>query len=67
MRRIITGGITPSANIREPLPSLVQIDNRAAILNGLLHSNNYEGRRVTRCIEDLPTTPHSALGTSTVA
>ncbi|GFX80048.1 hypothetical protein TNCV_2891031 [Trichonephila clavipes] len=33
------------------LSSLVQIDYGAAMLNGLLHSNGYEDRRVTRCIE----------------
>ncbi|GFW82962.1 uncharacterized protein TNCV_4603891 [Trichonephila clavipes] len=35
-------------------------------LNGLLHSNNYESRRVTSCIGVLPTTPHSALDTNAV-
>ncbi|GFV03879.1 cytochrome P450 3A5 [Trichonephila clavipes] len=39
------------------------------MLNGLLHPNDYEERRVTRSIEVLPTTPHSAtfeLSTPTV-
>ncbi|GFX26967.1 hypothetical protein TNCV_1841391 [Trichonephila clavipes] len=45
---------------------LVQIDNGAALLNGLLHSNNYEVRRVTRCIEGLPTKPHAMMDTSVV-
>ncbi|GFX72718.1 hypothetical protein TNCV_4063131 [Trichonephila clavipes] len=44
-----------------PPSSLVQIDNKAGMLNGLLHSNNYEGRRVTCGIEVLSTTPPSAL------
>ncbi|GFW17353.1 hypothetical protein TNCV_3905631 [Trichonephila clavipes] len=51
-----------------PLSSLVQIDNGASMLNGLLHSNDYAERRVTRCIVVLPTAPHSSgLDTSSVA
>ncbi|GFW45470.1 hypothetical protein TNCV_3244101 [Trichonephila clavipes] len=46
---------------------LVQIDNEAAMLNGLLHTNDYEERRVTRCREVLPTASHSALDISYVA
>ncbi|GFX14106.1 hypothetical protein TNCV_1766021 [Trichonephila clavipes] len=45
------------------LSSLMQIDNGGTMLNSLLHSKDYERRRVTRCIEVLLTTPHSALGT----
>ncbi|GFU36695.1 hypothetical protein TNCV_3311861 [Trichonephila clavipes] len=44
----------------------VEIDNGAAILKSLLHSNDNEGRRFTRCIEVLPTIPHSVLDTSAV-
>ncbi|GFV37852.1 hypothetical protein TNCV_2662651 [Trichonephila clavipes] len=47
--------------------SLMQIGNGTAMLNGLLHPNVYKGRRVTLCIEVLPTTPHSALDIGTVA
>ncbi|GFX31692.1 hypothetical protein TNCV_4082161 [Trichonephila clavipes] len=36
------------------------------MLNDLLHSNDYEGRRVACRIDVLPTTPHSALDTSAV-
>ncbi|GFW19704.1 hypothetical protein TNCV_1605941 [Trichonephila clavipes] len=42
------------------------IYNGADMLNGLLHSNDYEERRMTRCIAVLPNTPHSALDTSAV-
>ncbi|GFU85057.1 hypothetical protein TNCV_1553201 [Trichonephila clavipes] len=31
------------------------IGNVAAMLNGLLHSNDFERRRMTRCLEVLPT------------
>ncbi|GFU04336.1 hypothetical protein TNCV_864341 [Trichonephila clavipes] len=70
MRRMISAGFPPSVNkkrITALLSYLVQIDNEIAMLNGLLHSNDYEGRRVTRCFEVLPTTPHSMLDTSAVA
>ncbi|GFX20072.1 uncharacterized protein TNCV_1436321 [Trichonephila clavipes] len=69
MRQKISEGFTPSANKKRitVLFSLVQIDKGAAMLNGLLHPNDYEERRVTHCIEALLTTPHSALDTSTVA
>ncbi|GFX34385.1 hypothetical protein TNCV_3227301 [Trichonephila clavipes] len=33
------------------------IDNGAAMLSGMLYSNDYEGKRVTRCTEVLPSTP----------
>ncbi|GFW30121.1 hypothetical protein TNCV_1054321 [Trichonephila clavipes] len=59
-------GITPSASkkrITVLLSSLVVIDNEAVLLD----SKDYKRRRVTRCIEMLLTTPHSALGTNTVA
>ncbi|GFY36151.1 hypothetical protein TNCV_4845231 [Trichonephila clavipes] len=49
----IREGITPSANkkrITVIVSSLVQFDNGAAMLYGLLHSNNYEEWRVTRCM-----------------
>ncbi|GFU18315.1 hypothetical protein TNCV_3742871 [Trichonephila clavipes] len=54
--RFITNsaGFTPSTNKKQIiaiLPSLVQTENGAAMLNGLLHPNDYEGRRVTRCTE----------------
>ncbi|GFT99173.1 hypothetical protein TNCV_1353451 [Trichonephila clavipes] len=49
------------------LSSLMQIGSGAAVLNGLLHSNDSEERRGTRCIEVLPTPLHSALDTSVVA
>ncbi|GFX43491.1 hypothetical protein TNCV_4875111 [Trichonephila clavipes] len=42
------------------------IYNGVAMLNGLLHSNDYEERRVTHCIEMLPSTHHSTLDTSAV-
>ncbi|GFX07766.1 hypothetical protein TNCV_4160351 [Trichonephila clavipes] len=38
-----------------------------AMLNGQLHFNDYEERRVTRGIEALPTTPHSTPDTRIVA
>ncbi|GFW34804.1 hypothetical protein TNCV_697921 [Trichonephila clavipes] len=63
-------GFTPSANnerITALLSSLVQIDNRAALSNDLLHPNDCEETRVTRCVEKLPTTSHSALDYSIVA
>ncbi|GFV88065.1 hypothetical protein TNCV_3242151 [Trichonephila clavipes] len=47
--------------------SLVQSDNGTTMLNGLLHSNDYEERRVIRCIDVLQTTPYSAFDTSAVA
>ncbi|GFV92096.1 hypothetical protein TNCV_1895321 [Trichonephila clavipes] len=40
---------------------------KAAMLNGLLHTNDCQRRRSTRCTEVLPTTPHSAFDTSAVA
>ncbi|GFV86124.1 hypothetical protein TNCV_671211 [Trichonephila clavipes] len=40
------------------------IDNAIAMLNGLLHSNDFEERRVTRCIEVLPTPPDLTLDAS---
>ncbi|GFT20111.1 hypothetical protein TNCV_4994741 [Trichonephila clavipes] len=43
-----------------------QIDNWAAMLFGLLHPNDYEGRQVTHCIELLLTTSHSVLNTRAV-
>ncbi|GFU48197.1 uncharacterized protein TNCV_4626231 [Trichonephila clavipes] len=43
------------------------INRGAAMLNGPLHSNDYEGRRMTCCIEMLPTISHSALDTCIVA
>ncbi|GFV47985.1 hypothetical protein TNCV_1544321 [Trichonephila clavipes] len=43
---------------------LMQIYGEAALLNGLLHSNYYEKRRVKPCIEVLLTTSHSALAAS---
>ncbi|GFW89335.1 hypothetical protein TNCV_3966251 [Trichonephila clavipes] len=49
------------------LLSFLEIVNGTNKLNGRLHPNDYEGRRVTHCIEALPTTYHSALDTSTVA
>ncbi|GFS90985.1 transposable element Tcb2 transposase [Trichonephila clavipes] len=55
--------ITPSANKKQILASLKQIDNGANTLNGQLYSNDYEGRRVTRCIQVLPTTPGTAMDT----
>ncbi|GFU19064.1 hypothetical protein TNCV_430971 [Trichonephila clavipes] len=48
------------------LSSLGQVNNGAAMLNGVIHSNDYEGRRVTSCIEVLSTTPHSALDSNDV-
>ncbi|GFY30943.1 hypothetical protein TNCV_1629171 [Trichonephila clavipes] len=45
----------------------LEIDNGAVMLNGFLHSHDYEERRVTRCTELFPTTLHSALDTITVA
>ncbi|GFW89846.1 hypothetical protein TNCV_2425031 [Trichonephila clavipes] len=60
---------TPSANkkrITAFLPSLVQVDNGAAMLNNLQHSNDYEGRRVTHSIA-VPTTLHSPLDNRAVA
>ncbi|GFV96982.1 hypothetical protein TNCV_4351951 [Trichonephila clavipes] len=50
---------------------VMEVDNGAVMMNSLLPPPppfyDYEGRRVTLCIEMLPTTPHSALDTSTVA
>ncbi|GFY15909.1 hypothetical protein TNCV_1285541 [Trichonephila clavipes] len=66
--RIIPLVSTPSANkklITVLLSFSVQIDNGAATLNGLLHPNDYDERRLPRCIEVLLITPHSALDTST--
>ncbi|GFX53801.1 hypothetical protein TNCV_1597471 [Trichonephila clavipes] len=48
------------------LSSLVQIDNGAAMLYGLLQPYEYEKRRLTLCIEVFSTTLHSALDTRTV-
>ncbi|GFV62463.1 hypothetical protein TNCV_630421 [Trichonephila clavipes] len=67
---ISNAGITPSANkkrITTLLSSLVEMNNGAVILNGLLHSHDYDKRQEACCIEVLPTTFHSALDTSTVA
>ncbi|GFW31135.1 hypothetical protein TNCV_2577171 [Trichonephila clavipes] len=44
------------------LSSLVQIFIGAAILNGLLHSNKYEERRVTRCITGIDDYPSFSVG-----
>ncbi|GFV16170.1 hypothetical protein TNCV_3379341 [Trichonephila clavipes] len=68
MHRIISAGITPSLNkkrITVFLSFLVQIDDEAARLNGLLHSYDYKGRLITPCIEVL--LPHSAQITLSVA
>ncbi|GFW69887.1 hypothetical protein TNCV_1403401 [Trichonephila clavipes] len=56
-------GFTPSANKRRTtvLISFLQIDNGAVLLNSLLHPNDYEERRLIRCIEVLPTALQSAL------
>ncbi|GFT14292.1 hypothetical protein TNCV_4591261 [Trichonephila clavipes] len=40
------------------------IDNGPDPLNGLLYYNDYERKRMTRCVEVLLTAPHLALGTS---
>ncbi|GFT97786.1 hypothetical protein TNCV_4229511 [Trichonephila clavipes] len=45
----------------------VQTDYGAAMLDGSLHPNDYQGRRGTRCIKVLPTISYSALDTSTNA
>ncbi|GFW21061.1 piggyBac transposable element-derived protein 4 [Trichonephila clavipes] len=37
------------------------------MLSGLPSPNDYEGRRVKRCVEVFPTTPHSAQDFSVVA
>ncbi|GFX73426.1 hypothetical protein TNCV_3402371 [Trichonephila clavipes] len=48
------------------LPSLVQIHHEAAMLNGQLHHNEDEGKRVTHCVEVLPIISHSTLKTNEV-
>ncbi|GFU85056.1 hypothetical protein TNCV_1553191 [Trichonephila clavipes] len=45
----------------KPMCNSLRIDNEAVMLNGLLHSKSYEGRRVTRRLEVLSTTLHSSL------
>ncbi|GFW42354.1 hypothetical protein TNCV_239511 [Trichonephila clavipes] len=55
----------PPQTKRESFSSLMQIYNKTVMLNGLRHFSGYE-RRMTRCIEVLPTAPHSAMGTSAV-
>ncbi|GFS52425.1 reverse transcriptase domain-containing protein [Trichonephila clavipes] len=65
-QRTVFEGFMPSANktrMTALFSSLVQIDSGAAMLNGLPHCSDYRGRRVTRGIERLLTTPHSALDT----
>ncbi|GFV03880.1 hypothetical protein TNCV_3173141 [Trichonephila clavipes] len=49
-------------------PFLVSTDrqNGAALSNGLLHPNDYEERRITRCEKVLPTSFHSALDSSNI-
>ncbi|GFV46605.1 hypothetical protein TNCV_4151 [Trichonephila clavipes] len=47
--------------------SLVQMDNIAPMLNGQLHNNDYEGRKVTLYKSILPAVPQSLLDTSAVA
>ncbi|GFV27223.1 hypothetical protein TNCV_3459181 [Trichonephila clavipes] len=54
MRRIISAGFTFSSNkkrITTLLSSLVQIDNKAAMLIGLLHSSDCKGRHVKCCMD----------------
>ncbi|GFW14078.1 DUF4817 domain-containing protein [Trichonephila clavipes] len=56
---------------RESLPSFPPssssaIENGADMQKGLLHSNDYDVRRVIRCIQMLPTSLHSALDNSSV-
>ncbi|GFU08407.1 hypothetical protein TNCV_2132511 [Trichonephila clavipes] len=46
---------------------LVQNDNGATMLTGILHSNDYEERRVRSFVEVLMTIPHSVLDSSSVA
>ncbi|GFV36804.1 hypothetical protein TNCV_5010881 [Trichonephila clavipes] len=67
MRRIIFADFTPSANkerITALFSFLEQIDNEDAMLNSLLHSNGYEERRVTHCMEVLLANLQSTLDTS---
>ncbi|GFW34805.1 hypothetical protein TNCV_697931 [Trichonephila clavipes] len=54
--------ITPSTNEKRMtilLSSFMQIDNEAAMWNGVLQFNDYEESRMTRCCEVLPTAPPS--------
>ncbi|GFU04322.1 hypothetical protein TNCV_864211 [Trichonephila clavipes] len=62
-----TGGLYAQSDLTYIIPSTRRINNRAALLNGVLLSNDYKERRVTRCIEVLPTVPHSALDIGAVA
>ncbi|GFS78541.1 hypothetical protein TNCV_3147801 [Trichonephila clavipes] len=60
--------ITPTSN-KKRITVFLGADRqwKYAMLNVLLHSNDYEGRRVTRCFEVLPTTLHSTPNTSSAA
>ncbi|GFV33375.1 hypothetical protein TNCV_4732981 [Trichonephila clavipes] len=47
--------------------SLAQMRKGASMLNGLLHSNDYEERQVIRCTKVFLTAPHSSLDSSAAA
>ncbi|GFS71887.1 hypothetical protein TNCV_3715531 [Trichonephila clavipes] len=70
IRQIISVGFTPSAKTKaNHCPSFLLGADRqwSCHLEWSSTPNVYERRRVTRCIEALPTTPHLELDTSVVA